>query len=162
MPRTVTIALLAMLCFCNCMEAQDKPDLSGTWKLNLAKSDYGDTPGPSSRTDTIEQRGESISESVESEYRNKPQRYTLEFSTDGKKRVLPPGAGVNVGSTTLKSIFASWQGPSLVVTEILNFQGLDLPAKNTYTLSGDGSTLTIAVSLGGGDTAFQYVFDRVP
>ena len=162
MPRTITIALLAVLCFCNCMEAQDRPDLSGTWKLNLAKSDYGDTPGPSSRTDTIEQRGESISEGVVSVYRNKPQSYTLAFSTDGQKTILPSGVRVNIGSTTLKSISASWQGSSLVVTEILNFQDSVLPAKNTYTLSGDGSTLTIAVSLGGGDTAFQYVFDRVP
>jgi hypothetical protein len=162
MPRTITIVFIAVLCFCNCMEAQDKPDLSGTWKLNLAKSDYGDTPGPSRRTDTIEQRGETISESVVSEYRNKPQRYTLAFSTDGKKKIFSSDARVNVGSTTLRSISASWQGRSLVVTEILNFQDFDLPAENTYTLSGDGSTLTIAVSLGGGDTAFQFVFDRVP
>ncbi len=31
-----------------------KPNYSGTWKLNAAKSDFGPIPGPDSRTDVIE------------------------------------------------------------------------------------------------------------
>ena len=30
--------------------AQSKPDFSGTWKLNVGKSDFGQVPGPDSET----------------------------------------------------------------------------------------------------------------
>jgi hypothetical protein len=161
MYRIVTIALLALLCCFHYASAQEPPDLSGTWKLNLDKSDYGDLSGPSSRTEVIEQHDGTITESIVSEFRNKPQQYKLVYSTDGSKSVLPADAGVRIGFVALKSISASWKGSALVVTQILNYQDSDLMAKNTYTLSSDGRTLTIAISLFGGPTAATYVFDRV-
>jgi hypothetical protein len=161
MYRTMTVILLVVLCFCNCTRGQNTPDLSGTWKLNLEKSDYGDLSGPSSRTETIEQHDRTISELVVSEFRNKPQQYKLVYSADGKKTVLPADAGIKIGFVALKSISATWKGSALVVTQVLNYQDSDLMAKDTYTLSSDGNTLTVAVSLFGGDTAATYVFDRV-
>lgn len=162
MYRTLTILLLVALSLCTHAEGQPKPDLNGVWKLNVAKSDYGDMPGPSSRTDIIEQRGEDISESVVSLTRNKIQRYTMFFSTDGRRTVLSPREQVDTGFVTLKSISATWQGSSLVVIQVLGFDEVDLLAKNTYSLSADGSTLTILISLGGEGIAAKYVFDRVP
>lgn len=161
MYRIAAATFAALLCFSSAsVQAQDHPDLTGTWKLNLEKSNYGDMPGPSDRTDTIEQRGGEITESVVSKTRNRVQHYTMVFSTDGRKTMLPPG--VDMGLVDLKSISAIWQGPSLVATQVMDFQGEALSAKNIYTLSDDGRTLTIAASLNGGGVAARYVFDRVP
>ncbi len=160
MHRMIAFALAALLCSGGRIaRGQGTQDLTGTWKLNLARSDYADMPGPSDRTDTIEQRGGEITESVVSKTRNRVQRYTMTFSTDGLQTVLPPG--VDTGFVDLKSVSASWRGQMLIMTQVLDFQGDALSAKNIYTLSEDGKTLTIAVSLNGGGSSAKYVFDRV-
>jgi hypothetical protein len=142
------------------VRAQQHPNLSGTWKLNLATSDYGDLQGPDTRTDVIEQHDGRISESVAAEGRHRRQQYTLDFATDGTQTTLPPG--IKMGSVTILSVSARWQGASLVVTQNLRFQGATLVATNTYALSADGHTLTIALALGGDSkTAATFVFDRV-
>jgi hypothetical protein len=73
------------------VRAQQHPNLSGTWKLNLATSDSGDLQGPDTRTDVIEQHDGRISESVTAEGRHRRQQYTLDFATDGTQTTLPPG-----------------------------------------------------------------------
>jgi len=140
---------------------QTKADFSGTWKLNLEKSDYGDLQGPSSRIDVIDQKGELISERVVAKVRNKIQNYTLTFSTDGRTTVLPQDSYVRMGFVTLHNISAYWQDSSLVVMQGMYFEDYDIVAKNLYSLSADGNTLIIAVSLNGGDSAAKFVFDRV-
>ena len=67
--------------------AQQKPDYSGTWKLNVAKSDFGPLPGPDSRTDVITHKEPSISNSVTAETAQGKQQYTVNYTTDGKEAV---------------------------------------------------------------------------
>jgi hypothetical protein len=141
------------------VRAQEHPNLSGTWKLNLATSDYGDLQGPDKRTDVIEQHDGRISESVTAEGRHRRQQYTLDFATDGTQTTLPPG--IKMGPVTILSVSARWQGSSLVVTQNLRFQGSTLVATNTYALSADGHTLNIALTLGAErQTAATFAFDR--
>jgi hypothetical protein len=140
--------------------AQGHPDFSGTWKLNLDQSDYGDLQGPETRIDVIEQHDGQMSERVTAEGRHRMQEYTLLFAADGSETTLPPGT--KMGSVTILSVSAKWQGAALVVTQRLRFQGTPLMTANTYTLSADGRTLTIAVALGSGSrTAATFVFDRM-
>lgn len=142
------------------VRAQEHPNLAGTWKLNLATSDYGDLQGADTRTDVIEQHDGRIIETVTAEGRHRRQQYTLDFSTDGTQTTLPPG--IKMGPVTILSVSARWQGASLVVTQNLRFQGATLVATNTYTLSADRHTLTIALALGGdSETAATFSFDRV-
>jgi hypothetical protein len=65
--------------------AQQKPDFSGTWKLNVAKSDFGALPGPESRTDVITHKDPSLSNSVTAEGAQGKQQYTVNYTTDGRK-----------------------------------------------------------------------------
>ncbi len=161
MDRKIVTVLIAILLSCFPAWSQDKTDFSGTWKLNLAKSDYGDLQGPSSRVDTIRQEGTNITESVVSTQRHQAQNYTMAFSTDGNKTMLPEDARVRIGYVTLQSISATWVGSSLVVLQGVHFEDYDIAARNTYTLSGDGETLTITLSLNGDQPVAKYVFDRV-
>ena len=140
--------------------SQQTQDLSGTWKLDLAQSDYGDLQGPNSRTDTIKQRDGEINETVVAVQRHKQQSYVLHFSTDGRKTVLPAGAEIHIPPVTVQSISASWQGKTLVVMEELKYEDADLPARTLYVLSADRNELTMKLFLGGEGLAATLVFDR--
>lgn len=161
MPKRILLLIFLLLAVAPAVRAQDHTGLSGTWKLNLDKSDYGDLQGPETRIDVIEQHGGTVSEQVTSEGRHRKQQYTLLFATDGSETVLPPET--KMGTVTIVSVSAKWQREVLLVTQKLRFQSAPLVAINAYKLSGDGKTLTIALSLGGESApAATFVFDRIP
>jgi hypothetical protein len=127
---TLLAALLATAAF-----AQSQPNFSGTWKVNVAKSDYGVLPPPESRTDVIEHTGDTVKNSVSAVGQQGKQDYTLTFKTDGSE-------SVNKIADNQAKITAKWDGPVLVVTIKLNLQGQDIDIQSKWALSGDGSTLT--------------------
>lgn len=140
--------------------SQPRPDFTGTWKLNLDRSDYGDLQGPETRTDVIEVHGDRITEHVSAEGRHRPQQYTMSFATDGTPGMLSPGA--RMGMITILGISAIWDKSSLILTQSLQVQGAPLSVINRYTLSADAKTLTINVALRGeADIVAMFVFDRM-
>jgi hypothetical protein len=139
---------------------QQKPDFSGTWKLNVDQSDYGDLQGPNSRTDTIVQHEDEITETVVAVQRHKDQTYVLRFSTNGHKTVLPPGEVVHIPPVTLEGISASWQRNTLVVIEWLKLDDIELPARYVYRLSADRSKLSMTLFLGEAKPAATFIFER--
>src|SRR5258707_12832743 len=78
--------------------AGPKPDYSGTWKLNVSKSDFGPLPAPDTRTDTIEHKDPSLKAATSQDGAQGKQEYTLAITTDGKE------ATNNAGGTEQKSI----------------------------------------------------------
>jgi hypothetical protein len=112
-----------------------KPNYSGTWKLNVAKSDFGPIPGPDSRTDVIDHKDSVLKVSTAQDSAQGKQEYTLNLTTDGKEMTNNPG-GLEV-----KSI-GGWEGSNLVMNVKLKFQDNDVAAKTTWLLSDDGKTLT--------------------
>jgi len=160
MYRKILFAIALMFIVAPTVRAQERPDFSGIWKLNLAKSDYGDLQGPESRTDIIEQHDGRISESVTAEGRHRKQQYTLSLATDGSETALPPDT--RTGVVTILTVSARWRENALAVTQHLKFQGAALIAIYTYLLSDDDNTLTMRLSLNGGSrTDATFVFDRV-
>ncbi len=116
--------------------AGHKPDYSGTWKLNVAKSDFGPLPPPDSRTDMIEHKDPSLKATTSQDGGPQgKQQYTLAITTDGKESTN------NAGGTELKSV-GGWEGNNLVVTTKLKFQDNDVEIKSVWLLSDDGKTLT--------------------
>ncbi|MCM3872718.1 MAG: hypothetical protein ND895_18710 [Pyrinomonadaceae bacterium] len=118
--------------------SQQKPDFSGTWKLNVAKSDYGQLPGPDSRTDVITHKDPSLSNSVTAEGAQGKQAYTVSYTTDGKEVVN------NIGPREVKSTL-KWVGSDLKVSSKFDYNGAPVTSEATWSLSADGKTLTINV-----------------
>ena len=112
-----------------------KPNYSGTWKLNVAKSDFGPIPGPDTRTDVIEHNDPILKVSTSQDGAQGKQQYTLNMTTDGKEAINTPG-GLEV-----KSI-GGWEANNLVINVKLKFQDNDVEAKATWLLSEDGKTMT--------------------
>jgi hypothetical protein len=133
--------------------AQQKTDFSGTWKLNVAKSDFGVLPGPTSRTDVITHKEPSLSDSVTAENAQGKQEYTVNYTTDGKEVVN------KIGPREVKST-VKWAGSNLVISSKFVYNDSDVTSEVTWALSPDGKTLTINAHfnspMGEADQKFVY------
>jgi len=126
-------------------------DLSGVWKLNAAKSDYGKFPAPLSVTRKITHNDPKM---VLSTTQRGPQgdvTSNLTYTTDGKESVNGDSKG-----------WAQWIGDKLMIESSREFQGATLKQKEIWTLSADGKTLTVDshVSIPNGEFDVKQVFDK--
>jgi len=135
--------------------AQQKTDFSGTWKLNVAKSDFGPLPGPTSRTDVITHKEPSISNHVTSEGAQGKLDYTVTYSTDGKETTN------TIGDFVSKST-PKWEGANLIVNTKLKINDTDVDVVATWVLAADGKTLTISahISSSMGEADQKLVFEK--
>ncbi|MBZ5501711.1 MAG: hypothetical protein LAN59_05620 [Acidobacteriia bacterium] len=118
--------------------------LNGTWKLNVAKSDFGQFPPPGGETDVIDIKGADFKQHVTSESPRGASQYTRACTIDGKDTPLTPdNPNAHIGPVLLTKILCAWEGSSLVITEGASMGGSDLTDKLTYSVSGDGNILTL-------------------
>jgi hypothetical protein len=131
------------------------PNFSGTWKLILAKSDFGQIPAPASQVDTIEHNEPSVKISVDQKGGMMGDTsYSTAVTTDGKES---KGSGMTGDPVTS---VAHWDGSALIVDSKTSFQGQEIKIKDTFTLSADGKSLTdvthIESGMGNFDTTSVY------
>ena len=165
MLRKVLIGALAVAGIASTGFAQGKPDFSGTWKLNVAKSDFGPVPGPSAQTDVIEQSGQTIKIGVAAETEMGKLEYTQTLTTDGREVTIAPdapGAHPNP-EVTLQSISAAWNGSTLDVNQKLTYGSDPVTGVSHYTLSADGKVLTISSDYQSqmGEAERTFVFEKL-
>ena len=154
MHRKAIVTSLAAVAFAASLAA--KPNFSGTWTLNVSKSDFGMLPGPTSRTDIIEHNDPVLKDAVTQDTQQGAQNVTLNYTTDGKEVTN------DQGPMTVKSTL-SWDGDNLVVNSSTSIQGNDVTIKQVWTLSADGKTLIQNAHLaasGLGETDQKLVFEK--
>lgn len=143
MHRKIFLLLFAAAAFALPSLAQNAK-LNGTWKLNPAKSDFGQFPPPASETDVIEINGADFKQQVSSETARGKSQYTRACTIDGKDTPLSPdNPNAHIGPVLLSKILCAWEGSSLVITEGFKMQGADGTDKLTYSVSDDGNSLTL-------------------
>lgn len=119
------------------LQAQAKSDFSGTWKIDMAKSDFGPLPAPDSITEKITHQDPSLKANIASTGGMQGDvAYDVAYTTDGKECVNK--VGENEFKSTLK-----WDGDDLVVDTKGSFGGNDFTSKDRWNLSSDGKTLTV-------------------
>ena len=133
----------------------DPPNLSGTWKLNLTKSNFGQMPGPASQVDTIVDNEPSIKITTDQKGGMMgDMNISNSLTTDGKE-ITTKG----MGDSEVKST-ARWDGNTLVVTSKVDFQGSPMTIKTTYSLSADGKALSevthVETAMGNFDSTSVY------
>jgi hypothetical protein len=131
------------------------PNLSGIWKLNISKSSFGQLPPPASQTNTIDDSEPAVKVAEDQKGGMMgDMNITSTFDTTGKETKSAGMGGADVLST------AHWDGVALVIDSKTSFQGNDVKIKDTYTLSGDGKTLTevthVESGMGNFDTTSVY------
>jgi hypothetical protein len=155
--RRIAPVTLSALLFTSLALAQttSKPDFSGTWKLNVGKSDFGPMPAPQSRTDKIEHREPALRHTTTQAREEGEGSFTINLSTDGKEAVN------TVNGREARSV-ARWEGDSLVIESKFEAGGSTVTIKDKWALSADGKALTIARHYSGpeGEADATLVLER--
>ena len=132
--------------------AQGKPDFSGTWTLDPAKSQMGGggAPGGGGRGPagpiTITQTATELTRQVTG---REGQPITLTYKLDGTESTN------TMGPTTARSK-ASWDGNKLVLKTVRETPNGTVEATDTWSLSADGKELTIHSSTPRGERTMVY------
>ena len=132
-----------------------EPNLSGEWKLNLAKSDYGKFPTPISVIRKIDDNGLKLVSITTQKGAQGEVTSKLAYTTDGKESVNEVAGGQSKGT-------AQWIGGMLIIESSREFQGATLKQKEIWRLSSDGKLLTVDahVSIPNGEFDVKQVFDK--
>jgi hypothetical protein len=156
MSRHAIVSAFVVLALAASVSAQSKPNFSGTWKLNVAKSDFGVLPPSNGRTDIIDHQDPNLKDTVSDDAAQGQQNYTLSMTTDGKEAINKPGG------LEMKNV-ATWDSSNLVVNTKLQFQGSDVTIKTSWALSADGKTLTESAHFESqmGETDQKLVFEKL-
>ncbi len=116
------------------------PNLTGDWKLNLAKSQYGLMPAPVEVTRKIKLEGVALSMSTYTKTSQREGATELKYTTDGKVCVNKVSNGEAKGT-------ARWQGDTLIIESSQQNGPSEIKSREAWTLSSDGRTLTILTHL---------------
>jgi hypothetical protein len=138
-----------------CVLSAQTTNLSGVWKANLEKSKING-PAPSNYLMIIDQQDSTLKETIGVWTPRGEQRSSVTYKIDGKP------ANATLRGIVMRSQ-ASWSGNALTIdSKIANTK----PGKmsETYTLSPDGNTLTIAstTTMNGRETQQQVVLEKQP
>lgn len=140
--------------------AQDaKPNLSGTWNLDVARSDFGGGPAPESIVHVIEHKDPQLKIATTQKTPQGEISNTRVLTTDGKDNVNKMRTMMgeqDVTSTT------SWTGKTLAVAFALDIQGNAITINETWDLAPDGKVLTVSrtIHTGQGDVGQKFVFNK--
>jgi hypothetical protein len=129
------------------------PNLSGSWVLNVAKSQYGQFPAPEVMIRQIQYADPALSLSTYQKGAQGEVTTGLKYTTDG----MPVVNGENKGS-------AHWEKNKLVIETSRDYQKATLTQREEWTISADGKTLTIDthVKLPNGEFDVKQVFEKAP
>jgi hypothetical protein len=146
----VSIAVVSML-----SPAQAAPNLTGEWKLNVSKSNYGPIPAPQLMIRKVKHDEPVLSITTTQKGAQGEVATELKYTTDGKPSVNKVAGGEAKGT-------AQWQGDKLVVESTREFQGNPMRSKETWSLSADGKVLTIAnhLALPQGEFDLTLIFEK--
>ena len=147
------IAALALLAVSGIVAAADKPNFSGEWKMNSARSDFGTLPPPTSFVRKIAHADPSLTIVENQSAGGAETTTTRALTTDGKISSLELN-GVTAACA------ATWDGTALIATTTLDNVGLKF--KDNMSLSSDGKVLTskVQIATAQGDAEITIVFDR--
>jgi hypothetical protein len=136
MKTAKTIVLAGFVLLVCAALAQAKPDFTGEWKLDVAKSDFGPMPAPQSMVQKVTHQEPSLK--VVSTQVSERGEFTSErnYTTDGKECVN------KMRDTEVKSTL-KWDGDTLVIDSKFSFQDNAITTSEKWTLSADGKVLTI-------------------
>jgi hypothetical protein len=128
-------------------------DFSGSWMLNLSKSQYGQFPAPEVMMRSVKMAGSQLTMSTYQKGAQGEVKSELKYTTDGK----PSANGTSTGA-------AHFEGETLIIESWREVQGAKLTQRDAWTLSADKKTLTVQsrLTLPNGDFEVKQVFEKAP
>ena len=140
MKRVLAAASLTLLVATGAWTQDAKPDFSGTWSVDLAKSDFGPAPPPDSIVAVIDHKGSTIKIATTQKSAMGEVSNERTLTTDGKDNVnkmRTPAGDADMTSTS------KWDGRKLITVSHMELQGTRITFNDSWEISGDGKVLTI-------------------
>jgi hypothetical protein len=140
--------------------AQDaRPNFTGKWSLDAAKSDFGQMPAPDSVVHVIEHKEPNIKITTTQKSQGGETSNERNLTTDGKEttsKITMMGTPQDVRTT------AKWDGEKLAMTARFDAQGAAIELNDSWTLSEGGKVLTIqrVARTPQGDFTVKTVFNK--
>jgi hypothetical protein len=147
------LAVLLVLGLVGGGQGAAKPNFSGEWKMNAAKSSFGVLPPPDSMSRSITHAEPSLAIVEKQQSAMGDQHTTRKYTTDGSPTTFDVNGAIVKGT-------AKWAGATLEVTSDVEMIGATFVDK--MTLSADGKTLTSQVHITSpqGDVDITVVFEK--
>jgi hypothetical protein len=144
---------VALISIAGSAAAADKPNFSGEWRMNPAKSNYGVVPVPKSLVRTIVHSEPSITIAEDQTAGSMEVVPSRRFTTDGQAANFKLN-GVDIVGTAI------WEDASLVVLSKVTAAGMEF--NDRMSVSEDGKLLTsrVQITSAQGDVEMTIVFDR--
>jgi len=114
-----------------------QPNFSGEWKLDIARSDFGQIPAPEVLTRSIKHQEPSLDYITYQKGRQGEVTSEIKYTTDGKPCVN------KVQDKEAKGT-ARWVGENLLIEYTIDLGSVQVSAKEIWTLGDGGKTLTIS------------------
>ena len=118
------------------LTAAAKPNFTGDWKLNAAKSDFGQFPAPSAMSQKATHEEPSLKVATKMATDNGDMEFESTYSTDGKETTN------SFGPNAMKSV-AKWEGDTLTIQTKGQFGDAEVTIQDKWELSADGKSITI-------------------
>ena len=153
MNRIFAATLIALAIAAHDVPAQSKPDFSGSWKMNAARSDFGLVPAPASIERKITHAEPSLTIVEAQDAGFGVQTVTRAYTTDGKGSTFT-SQGADVNGTAI------WEGNEVVVTSEVAVAMIKFVDR--MILSPDGKTLTSVIKLTSpdGSVDMKVIFEK--
>jgi hypothetical protein len=132
---------------------QGRPDFSGDWKMNAAKSSFGGLPPPATMSRRITHAEPSLTIVEEQDTPLGNQVTTRKYTTDGVESTFEAAGGQLKGT-------AVWEDGALVVTTRVDPIGLSFTDRMTLSADGKVMTSVVLVRSPQGDVEVSIAFDR--
>jgi hypothetical protein len=153
--KKITILVLLIAVLASFAVAADKPNFSGSWKVDNDKSNFGPMPPPSALTRKITHADPAITVDEASSGPQGDLNRTVKYDTSGKETTN------DFMGTATKSTSA-WDGAKLVITTKADFGGTEIKLVDTWSLSGDGKVFTDVLHIASpqGEFDITYVLNK--
>jgi hypothetical protein len=129
------LALAVLLGAINQLSA--RPNFSGEWRMNPAKSNFAPLPQPDKLVRKISQNDSRLKITTTQFGQGREIVTDLSYTTDGA-----PCRNAIRGQEFTGT--ARWDGDALLIESKREVQGMEIVQRESWTLSTDGQTLTIA------------------
>jgi len=153
--RFLIAAALAAVTSLICLGA-DKPNFSGSWKINNSKSDFGPMPsGPEKFERTIDHKDPELKMKTVQSFQGNERTSEVTYTLDGAEHTVKTGMGE-------AKVTATWKGNILEVVSKREIQGNEIKSIENWTLAEDGKTLTTdsAITSPQGEFKLKFVLDK--
>jgi len=132
MKKALSTAGVILLLVVSALAQNATPNFTGTWTLDLAKSDFGPAPPPDSVVMTIDHKEPTVKSTTVQKGSQGDATNESTITTDGKENV-----------NKLRAAGIDQDVKKLTTERALEIQGMTISMNDAWELSGDGKVLTI-------------------